>query len=415
MKKVFFILILSANFLTAQNWFPLEVGNKWQIFLYSAYGGIPTYGIKNIFVYDTTIINNKKYFLLSNINLIANTPIRFDTDSNKVYININSQDYLHMDFNPGLQYFYQYFNSGGSVFGQQVLVISGNTSLFGQLFPYRGWRSYPPFSQEAIYISDLGISDLGVADDGKIIQAILVSSDTLFDHGYKPSIVNFQPPDTIFTNSIHLTLRINHYFNRFVNPNAPGYPLNYIDNVVLYGFYTNFIDTIPHPSLNGISTHNSNLWSIDIILDTSLLSNKYFFFFRISATDKGIIQHTIFDPDTGYYMIKYLDSLTLNVNNTDVIPDYFFMYQNYPNPFNPSTKIKYAIGSPQYATLKVYDILGNEVATLVDEYKPAGSYEVEFSAEGGQAIDNKQLASGIYFYRLKAGEFVETKKMILLR
>lgn len=97
----------------------------------------------------------------------------------------------------------------------------------------------------------------------------------------------------------------------------------------------------------------------------------------------------------------------------------FFLSQNYPNPFNPSTRIQYQLSNNSQVTLKVYDVLGNEVATLVDEYKPTGSYEVEFQS----AIDNKQLASGIYFYQLRAVDpesssgqgFVETKKMILLR
>ena len=98
----------------------------------------------------------------------------------------------------------------------------------------------------------------------------------------------------------------------------------------------------------------------------------------------------------------------------------FALEQNYPNPFNPSTKIRYSIPrSTEYysvlqnVTLKVYDILGNEVATLVNEEKPAGTYEVEFSAESfGNASG---LTSGIYFYRLQAGSFTETKKMILMR
>lgn len=93
----------------------------------------------------------------------------------------------------------------------------------------------------------------------------------------------------------------------------------------------------------------------------------------------------------------------------------FLLGQNYPNPFNPSTKIKYTTPSviasgtkqSQLISLKVYDILGNEVVTLVNKEQPAGAYEVEFNAAG--------LSSGIYFYRLQAGSFIEIKKMILLR
>jgi hypothetical protein len=88
-------------------------------------------------------------------------------------------------------------------------------------------------------------------------------------------------------------------------------------------------------------------------------------------------------------------------------PITFNLYQNYPNPFNPNTIIRYAIDSRQLIHLKVYDVLGDEIATLVDEYKSEGIYEVNFDAN--------DLSSGVYFYKLVVGNFVETKKMILLR
>ena len=91
----------------------------------------------------------------------------------------------------------------------------------------------------------------------------------------------------------------------------------------------------------------------------------------------------------------------------EFIPLEFSLEQNYPNPFNPSTKIRWRTALSSYNTLKVYDVLGNEVAILVDEFKPSGSYEVEFESEN--------LASGVYVYRLQTTEFTETKKMILLR
>jgi hypothetical protein len=85
----------------------------------------------------------------------------------------------------------------------------------------------------------------------------------------------------------------------------------------------------------------------------------------------------------------------------------FKLEQNYPNPFNPSTKIKYQIPVGGFVTLKVYDVLGNEVVTLVNEEKPAGSYDLEFNAVG--------LPSGIYFYTLRATNYIQTRKMILLK
>ncbi|MBK7631131.1 MAG: family 10 glycosylhydrolase [Ignavibacteriales bacterium] len=88
-------------------------------------------------------------------------------------------------------------------------------------------------------------------------------------------------------------------------------------------------------------------------------------------------------------------------------PTEFRLEQNYPNPFNPSTSINYSISSRQFVTLKVYDILGKEVAILVNEEKPAGNYVVEFNATN--------FTSGVYFYQLKSGSFIQTKKMVLLR
>lgn len=92
---------------------------------------------------------------------------------------------------------------------------------------------------------------------------------------------------------------------------------------------------------------------------------------------------------------------------TGSLPANYSLEQNYPNPFNPSTKIKYSIPFAEIVTLKVYDLLGQAVATLVNEYKPAGNYDVDFTAD--------KLSSGTYIYEIRAGDFVETNKMILLK
>jgi hypothetical protein len=92
----------------------------------------------------------------------------------------------------------------------------------------------------------------------------------------------------------------------------------------------------------------------------------------------------------------------------------FHLFQNFPNPFNPSTIISYQLVASSQVTLKVYDVLGNEVTTLINEEKQAGNYEIEFNASS--LPDGKAgLSSGIYFYKLQTEKYTETRKMILLR
>ena len=96
-----------------------------------------------------------------------------------------------------------------------------------------------------------------------------------------------------------------------------------------------------------------------------------------------------------------------NNSTSSIIPDNFSLKQNYPNPFNPSTVISYSIPKSGMVTLKVYDVLGKEVASLINEVKTAGSYEFQFNGSS--------LSSGVYFYRLQSGNFSDTKKMFLLK
>ena len=116
---------------------------------------------------------------------------------------------------------------------------------------------------------------------------------------------------------------------------------------------------------------------------------------------------------------KLTNEIVISVEDEGTIPNTFSLEQNYPNPFNPSTKISWQSPVGSHQTIKIFDVLGNEIATLVDEYKPAGRYEIEFRPESSI----KNPASGIYFYQLRVGgpetssgqAFVETKKMLLLK
>ncbi|MFC2094755.1 T9SS type A sorting domain-containing protein [Bacteroidota bacterium] len=118
------------------------------------------------------------------------------------------------------------------------------------------------------------------------------------------------------------------------------------------------------------------------------------------------------DPEeaTGDVMSEIFETTGVRTSSSSLHE--FSLEANYPNPFNPSTKIRYNIPELSFVTLKVYDGLGNEMATLVNEKKPAGSYEVEFSVGQNSILST---SSGIYFYQLRAGSFIQTRKMILMK
>jgi hypothetical protein len=116
--------------------------------------------------------------------------------------------------------------------------------------------------------------------------------------------------------------------------------------------------------------------------------------------------------DTGYQRVSALamrGDIKVGVMESAnmATPARYALHQNYPNPFNPSTAIEFALPKASHVTLKIYDLLGNEVATLISEKLLAGKHQHVWEASG--------LASGVYLYRLQAGEFVQTKKLILLR
>jgi hypothetical protein len=132
---------------------------------------------------------------------------------------------------------------------------------------------------------------------------------------------------------------------------------------------------------------------------TSQAMNRIFFTDALtgwSVGDNGTILHT---TNGG---LTFVDG-----ERPDEVPKEILLSQNYPNPFNPVTNFQFSIANSQLTILKVYDVLGREVATLVSEVKQLGTYSVRFDGSG--------LVSGIYFYRLDAGSFTSAKKMLLLK
>jgi aminopeptidase N len=211
-----------------------------------------------------------------------------------------------------------------------------------------------------------------------------------------------------------------------------GQPLDYFFQEWIYGE--------KYPIYNVAWTYNQiggDVWRVHINIEQIPRTNPKYFTMPIKIninTTIGDTLVTIFNDqliqdfeidvnggplglqfDFGNWILKTL-SITTSVDDKITIKEYS-LDQNYPNPFNPSTKIKYQIADAGFVNLQIFDVLGNEVATLIDKEMQAGSYEVEFSAIGGSASggDAWNLPSGIYFYTLNAGEFAQTRKMILLK
>lgn len=159
-------------------------------------------------------------------------------------------------------------------------------------------------------------------------------------------------------------------------------------------------DNVTYNKLN-VQEYNNQSYLIDCSgIETG---NYYLRLFTIVNEDVNLF---ISDIQRDDIVLEKTNLLVRNFKG-EGIPTVYDLAQNFPNPFNPSTTIRYQIPQDGIVTLKIYDILGSEVATLVNEEKLAGKYEVNFNAS--------TLASGVYIYKIQAGSFINSKKMILLK
>lgn len=209
--------------------------------------------------------------------------------------------------------------------------------------------------------------------------------------------------------------------------------LIFVDNapILAYNLAGGNIDTVRNTNINEPDAICRDLNGNNYI--TSFAENIVYRFDSNFAFNPEIISTGHSEPSgIGYntsdniigvtnYNINRVDLINLGPNQvkgeTNIQSEGYYLFQNFPNPFNPATLIEYQIPEPSFVSMKVYDVLGNEMATLVNEEKPAGEYKVEFSAKGGSTSGGNanSLSSGIYFYKLIAGSYVETKKMLLMK
>ena len=187
---------------------------------------------------------------------------------------------------------------------------------------------------------------------------------------------------------------------------STDYGANWLEsNTGLINLNINFIDKIDSILFAGLwqggiykSSDNGITWTD---FSTSGLDNV-----SIETVEKyglNIFMGTAFNG----IWLRPISQLNTSLEDVRTTIIQYSLQQNYPNPFNPKTKIAYQIAEPCFTSIKVFDLLGNELATLVNEEKPSGNYEIEFNAT--------KFSSGIYIYRIKAGTFSSTKKMILLK
>ena len=286
---------------------------------------------------------------------------------------------------------------------QAQIVYSGDSVQFVQ--------NIPDFVFSTIYSNYIYVDSVINAD----VKAKAVNSDTRSD-AYYQALWNITGSFTVKlfkSASYKLACLI---YTAWVNAGSPLISGGYLP-VELVSFSAAALSN--SVALNWkTATENNNMgFDIEKSSDGNVFKKISFVKGKGSTTEENLYTFTDKNVNTGtyYYRLRQIDyNGTYSYSNVVTVkigtsPERFSLFQNYPNPFNPTTKIQYAVGSRQLVTLKVYDMTGKEVATLVNKIQTAGNYEVQFSA------GSKQLASGIYFYRLKAGNYISTKKLVLLK
>jgi hypothetical protein len=181
-----------------------------------------------------------------------------------------------------------------------------------------------------------------------------------------------------------------------------GVPGEFTEGVVIDTSFMSGLIPVIVGNVDSILIGDAEFWEVNTTYISGYDSLKVIIDLYNLIDDEGFLRRVLeyFELQPPNYVDEEIISLTE-----------FVLSQNYPNPFNPSTVISYRLPVTSNVTLKVYDVLGNEIATLVNEEKQPGTYEVEFSPESSI----KYPASGIYFYQLRAGDFIETKKMVLMK
>jgi len=203
-------------------------------------------------------------------------------------------------------------------------------------------------------------------------------------------------PDMVFSRDTAKHYRI----YRATTPDMRSVPSDYIQIAEV---------SIPVDSIPSYVDYETLRWDCAALDQIPPFGTKYPVRYKVKAVD--IYQDSsVFSDFVSTEAISKeggIEQMCCSKTNNNNIPKEFALKQNYPNPFNPITKISFDLPKDELVTIKIYDILGREIKTLINEFKNAGNYMVTFNAS--------EFASGIYFYRIKAGSFVQTKRMVLIK
>ena len=403
---------------TGKNYFPLTIGNSWQYFGESSYSnGITSeknYYQRLMKVVSDTLIDGKQYYKIDKEGEIAF--FRYSTD-NKLYIWQNSVEMLYMDFNLISGDTFTYSNTLANVY-------DGYVTRFGNERFYKGYgySEFTPMRMDRRFIDSVGLWYENFKENGPmgyqgswnitIGYALVSFGDSIryYSSNNIPQIID-TPLSITKTPEVTMAFKVTHPYSHF---SSSGTSLDFIQSVWVEYFYSNDDSSTKKESIAVQVIPNSTDWSVSFSLDTLLMNHGYKLYYSINAKDKALIPTTVASPETGYYELIYDPQLS-DLENEKENHLSFNLSQNYPNPFNPTTVISYRLSVNSKVSLRIYDILGTEVKTLVNEEQQAGNHSIKFDATNNNQLTTNQLPSGIYFYQLRAGQLVETKKMILLR
>lgn len=396
----------------SNNYFPLNIGNIWQ-FNTRCSGGFA--GNSMYYVEKDTIIQNNKYFILKGL---VNDIVRYDQEEDCMYLRWNDSDYVLMDYslNEGSTFQHIRFNSHQI---ENVTVLKPYyLNIFDSLYHTKGsvWGDSGPPSQALYtrYSEMLGETTLdsyyssphggSVHCTRKMIRAILVDSiATKYFSDFQSPEINFSPIFVTSQFDFSLTLTVNHLYS---GDTQYGH-VNFIDSVVMFSKYSNGDSIIYNEKVIAENEPSSINYYISFPLDSTLMKNNFKFYYKFYAVDKGVVPEYSIMPDTGFYELIY-DSNYVSVKDYEANNiSNFSLEQNYPNPFNPITRINYSIKEEGLVEIILYDILGNKLEIILQERKTVGKYSIDYDAS--------RFSSGIYFYRLQVNDFIDTKKMILLK